>query len=368
MSHQDHLGDHGDGPDGQMPAPLIPNDDGRDENLGVSPEAILHFNQFPAEQFMPEYYLSDTNASSTFQQLGAAPLLSQPSGNSGDFDPTLGAQPLMSIAPRLPTQPSAAQWSADNLNPFVPNFSDAELVRIPSGTSVLEEGSILGESGRTYHSYKGDTSAYLLPNDAAEQDRLDLQHAMVTYCWDGRLVFAPLPRAPRLVLDVATGTGIWALEFARANPTSFVVGTDLSKIQPVPDVPNCLFEKMDCEDDWMWTYKYDFIHIRYIVSAIRDPQRLIRQSFEHLNQGGWLEMGDMDWDLLSEEGPRKDDRVATCYFKQWCDLCGTGAAANGVNVHKAQKYKRWMTEAGCKCLDFDCFHICVKIFHGNSDN
>lgn len=47
----------------------------------------------------------------------------------------------------------------------------------------------------------------------AEQDRLDFQHTMVTLMLDGKLALAPLTQAPGRVLDVATGTGIWALDF-----------------------------------------------------------------------------------------------------------------------------------------------------------
>lgn len=66
---------------------------------------------------------------------------------------------------------------------------------------------------------------------------------------DERLFLAPLA-SPQHVLDIATGTGIWAIEFgnlcypcskldhkltcrtAQENPGSSVLGTDLSPIQP----------------------------------------------------------------------------------------------------------------------------------------
>ncbi|KAI1876715.1 uncharacterized protein JN550_000787 [Neoarthrinium moseri] len=311
------------------------------ESTQLSSEAISHFAQFPANQFMTEDLLNQqpqaSNSARVVQSKSSYPL--QPL----DSDDAVSAA---TASATTPGQVSQAQWSAQTLNHFVPQFYDEELDRVSSGASVIEEGAILGESGRTYHSYKDGVSSYLLPNDPAEQDRLDFQHAMMTLLWDGRLVLAPLPRAPRLVLDVATGTGIWALEYARANPTSFVVGTDLSKIQPVPDVPNCLFEKMDCEEDWLWTYKFDYIHIRMIVTAIKDPKRLIQQAFQYLNPGGWLEIQDADMDLLSEEGPEKDDRVATSYLKRWFEYSAIGASMNGIDLHKAKNYQTWITEAG----------------------
>ncbi|KAH6661193.1 S-adenosyl-L-methionine-dependent methyltransferase [Truncatella angustata] len=281
--------------------------------------------------FAPEP-LDQTASQSQRQAL--LPLPSQLSGTDG--------HPMTSTQQQQPF----ANWSTQKLNPIITQFSDPELDRERSGASILEEGSIVGESGRTYHGYKEGLTSYLLPNDGAEQDRLDFQHAMMAHLWDGRLSLAPLPKAPKLVLDVATGTGIWALEFARANPTSFVVGTDLSQIQPVPDVPNCLFEKFDCEEDWMYSYKFDYIHIRMIVTAIRDPKRLLQQAFQYLNPGGWIELQDADMDLLSEDGPERDDRVEGSYLKRWFNQNAIGAAAHGIDLHKAKNYGDWLIGIG----------------------
>lgn len=48
---------------------------------------------------------------------------------------------------------------------------------------------------------------------------------------DNKLHLAPLEN-PQHVLDIATGTGIWAIQFAQLYPSSTVLGTDLSPIQP----------------------------------------------------------------------------------------------------------------------------------------
>lgn len=46
-----------------------------------------------------------------------------------------------------------------------------------------------------------------------------------------KLFFAPLHQ-PRRVLDVGTGTGIWAIDFADEYPECQVIGIDLSPGQP----------------------------------------------------------------------------------------------------------------------------------------
>ena len=86
------------------------------------------------------------------------------------------------------------------------------------------------ENGRTYHAYKD--GRYLIPNDEVENDRLDFQHAMFLRTIGGKLHLAPVPKNPQNVLDIGTGTGIWAIDFADEYPSAKVVGTDLSPIQP----------------------------------------------------------------------------------------------------------------------------------------
>jgi ubiquinone/menaquinone biosynthesis C-methylase UbiE len=56
---------------------------------------------------------------------------------------------------------------------------------------------------------------------------------MFEMLFDGKLVLAPIDDMPlHNVLDVATGTGAWAIEFADSYPDVMVVGSDLSPIQP----------------------------------------------------------------------------------------------------------------------------------------
>ena len=53
---------------------------------------------------------------------------------------------------------------------------------------------------------------------------------MMLLC-DAHLHLAPLEN-PRRILDIGTGTGIWAIQMADDYPDCTVIGTDLSPVQP----------------------------------------------------------------------------------------------------------------------------------------
>jgi ubiquinone/menaquinone biosynthesis C-methylase UbiE len=63
------------------------------------------------------------------------------------------------------------------------------------------------------------------------QYRLDLHHEMMRLLWNDKLHESPLDK-PHRILDIGTGTGIWAIDMADQYPMAEVIGTDLSPIQP----------------------------------------------------------------------------------------------------------------------------------------
>lgn len=71
-----------------------------------------------------------------------------------------------------------------------------------------------------------------------EQDREDMKHAMTVAVCGDKLHFCPLGEHPGRVLDLGTGTGIWAVDMGDAYPSAEVIGVDLSPIQPTFVPPN----------------------------------------------------------------------------------------------------------------------------------
>ena len=145
------------------------------------------------------------------------------------------------------------------------------------------------EHGRVYPTY--GKHLYGMPMDEQELDRNDFQHYKWLLLLEGKLHLAPIPDSVQKILDLGTGTGIWAIDMADRYPTAHVIGVDIAPIQPSWVPPNVVFELDDVEDDWAFQRdSFDFIYAREFLTAIRDWNRLIKQSFDHLKPGGWLEL------------------------------------------------------------------------------
>jgi hypothetical protein len=80
----------------------------------------------------------------------------------------------------------------------------------PSTSISSSVRNYMFENGRRYHRFR--EGAYNFPNDETEQAREDMKHAMVVNLCGGRLHFAPIGDNPQNILDMGTGTGIWAIE------------------------------------------------------------------------------------------------------------------------------------------------------------
>ncbi|KFY88679.1 hypothetical protein V498_06694 [Pseudogymnoascus sp. VKM F-4517 (FW-2822)] len=198
------------------------------------------------------------------------------------------------------------------------------------------------ENGRRYHAYK--QGEYYLPNDEMEQDRLDLQHHIYRLCQGGALFCAPI-KEPQSVLDIGTGTGIWAMEFADEFPGALVIGTDLSPIQPGFVPPNLKFYVDDFESPWVFPEvgKFDFIHWRSLSGSTGSWPRLYQQAFSNLKPGAWMEVQEYDAWIYADDDLNLDKAPWTL---GWVTQLSKSSEDFGKPLNVGRFHKGWMEEAG----------------------
>lgn len=170
---------------------------------------------------------------------------------------------------------------------------------------------------------------------------------------DNNLYFAPIDN-PERVLDIGTGTGLWAIDFADTHPSSHVVGNDLSPIQPGYAPPNLEFVVDDIEDEWTYRSKpFDFIHARYLAGAIRNWPRLVSQAYACTKPGGWVEFQDYDMRNFTQDnsiGPGNKVAQLMDLLIEACDKMGR-TANPGIHL------REWIEQAGFENVKEEVFNI-----------
>lgn len=159
---------------------------------------------------------------------------------------------------------------------------------------------------------------------------------------DNSLHRAPLGGHPQRVLDLGTGTGIWAVDFAHAYASAEVIGTDISPVQPVNVPPNCRFYVEDFETDWNFDGPFEFIHARMLAIAMRDWTRVLEQAFASLRPGGWIELQDLSFPLRCDDGTAPPDSSVM----RWSACMLEGASRQGIDLTASMRFPNMLNAAG----------------------
>jgi SAM-dependent methyltransferase len=126
-------------------------------------------------------------------------------------------------------------------------------------------------------------------------------------------------------------------------PEAEVTGIDLSPIQPSWVPPNVRFLVDDVEAEW--TYRpasLDYIHARHVCMAIKDWPKLIRQSYDALKPGGWIELQEIKFTVLCD-----DDTLPADYgYARYTDAVHAGFARFGVFTNKVAQNPELVREGG----------------------
>ncbi|KAF6786394.1 SAM-dependent methyltransferase [Colletotrichum musicola] len=106
-----------------------------------------------------------------------------------------------------PTGPAEGPIAADPV--FETEDERSETASLASSSTSLTES--IFEYRRIHGRPYTQKTDYYGPNDEKQNEGLDLQHYAKTLFFDNKLFLAPIGNNPQRVLDLGTGTGIWAM-------------------------------------------------------------------------------------------------------------------------------------------------------------
>ncbi|KAK2017568.1 methyltransferase domain-containing protein [Colletotrichum eremochloae] len=240
------------------------------------------------------------------------------------------------------TEPVADPIRAD---PAVEDDNDpAEIQSLLTSSTASVTDSVRDYRQLHGRTYTQKTNVWT-PNDEQQNDALDFNHYWVTDFLGDRLFVAPIGDNPQKVLDLGTGTGIWAIDFADQFPSADVIGIDISPIQPSWVPPNCRFQIDDFEQPWTFSDSFDFIHARNLEGCIADLPNFFRQIYDNTRPGGWFEIMEFDPEARSQSlGDLDEDHI----FKRWYSYLETASTKMGKPHGNAAKGRlsKGLREAG----------------------
>jgi SAM-dependent methyltransferase len=268
--------------------------------------------------------------------------------------------------PPAPARPgvvySDATGSTTDLSEATQDFSDVTTLtefgdddstygdEVASSTTSLSTAEYLFEkrNGRTYHTFGRDRE-YVLPNDEPEKDRLDMQYWAIHEIFGEKHYFAPIGDNPQEIIDIGTGTGIWAIDMGDKFPSAIVTGTDLSPIQPTWVPPNVTFELHDCvQYPWDFRKLFDFVHTQLINGfAVRDWTEFYTEAYQNLKPGGWVESHEFDLWLHTEGNAAPEPVTIRAWLDQWDKGAGGGFRCSGDQLADSMR-KAGFVDVGIK--------------------
>ena len=149
---------------------------------------------------------------------------------------------------------------------------------------------------------------------------------------------------------------------ADTYPSAEVIGNDLTPIQPTNVPPNLKFIIDDFEDDWGYERDpFDYIHARYLATAVKDWPRLVQQAFKYVfiflpfprceiswesyscvKPGGWVEFQDWDTKIYSADGSLTKEHTLYMYHEYAC----TRRNEAGYTTQPGPHLEKWVRDAG----------------------
>ncbi|CAI6334924.1 unnamed protein product [Periconia digitata] len=224
-----------------------------------------------------------------------------------------------------------------------------------SYTSGLSIGSSVTryryENGRRYHAYR--EGSYYAPNDETYSNYETIVHHLWLLTLDDRLFLAPIgggedgQPGPERILDVGTGTGLWAVDMADYFPSAEIIATDLSPTQSTSAPPNIRFEVDDACAEWTYPLSsFDFIHIRGLTGCIRDWPYLYSQAYAHLKPHGYIEHLEFSISTSANPDPETSTHAEKLLTSFSSSILRAGDTYTGMTFRTISLMKPLLVEAG----------------------
>ncbi|KAK3399766.1 S-adenosyl-L-methionine-dependent methyltransferase [Sordaria brevicollis] len=261
----------------------------------------------------------------------------------------------------------ASHWQKQALeDEGIDNSNDEELTRPARlGTASLTPTvyDYRAYYGRTYHGEVGNAEAWE-PNDKQHVEAMEIFHHAMMVQLDGKLYLSPLDKKKvRRVLDVGTGNGMWAIDFADQFPDAEeIIGTDVSPIQPDWVPPNVKFEIDDCNLEWTWEpNSFDFTHMRMLSGVIDDWNKLFRNAYRCCKPGGWVESMGTNAEFLSDNGSIKPGSA----LHQWGKVFKEGGRKLGrpFSIYEDDLQRKGMEAAGFVDIQIKDIQCPMGVWH-----
>ncbi|KAK3315702.1 S-adenosyl-L-methionine-dependent methyltransferase [Apodospora peruviana] len=207
-------------------------------------------------------------------------------------------------------------------------------------TSVIHQH--VSYRGRQYNLHQ--IERYPLPSDGMERDREDMTHLMMLEATEEKYFLSHIGDCPRKIIDLGTGTGIWAVEVGDLYPDAAVTGVDLRPIQAHWTPPNVNFVVDDIEEEWLNGGNFDLIHARHVCPFIKQPAALVTKAFDNLKPDGWIEIQDLDYITFSDD--HTSGKSQNNPIDQFLDLATDIWAKLDTDMRIAPKLGSVLQEAG----------------------
>ncbi|KAF4965511.1 hypothetical protein FSARC_6691 [Fusarium sarcochroum] len=233
--------------------------------------------------------------------------------------PTPAWEVLQNLEQAQENEDQADEDEVDDANTNVHTDSDLDSAL---GSNLADSTYSLGSSimeyrtmhGRTYHSDIG-TAQYWASNDEQASDSLDIAHHFTLLLLEDKLHLAPLGPDIQRVLDIGTGTAIWAIEIE------------------------------DCNDEWTFRPDtFDFIHMRFMLGSITDWTATFNEAFTACAPGGWIESYEVSSTMESDDDSIPDGSA----MQRWGQVFEEGGQRAGRSFAIIQEdvQRKSMEEAG----------------------